>query len=332
MTRNRIITAAVVLLLLLLGFGLLNGRHDSIQTVTSLTLSDNLDSIAYYPNNSLMVVQSGEFRAYDINSQKRTVLSQSLRDLDNSDSVQVSSDGKYILFHLTRASEGTALGNQLAARNLDTGKDYWWLYSIQNKTYSPLEPGTLTAQFYGDTITSLRLVGTSEQLVLYDTKTTAVDGRISTATVSDFAKASSGYVVIINSQASYTTDGVVYRVIGPADKIVGASSDGRVVWRTGSKLIQFDSKKQSTKILASHVYGSQVWSNNSFVYTTYKSEQLTASTQHLWVYDMAKNTKVEWRLDKKLNQKVISPVSLLASKAVVLKDDTESIYLVVAQH
>jgi hypothetical protein len=223
-----------------------------------LTSKNASTAIAYSPQH-ILITGPDAFTLYDYTTGQEQVLGSSGKlgknTLANTDTVALSANKKYILFHDSLAPDNCYLYNQLNQQGDNAQSDYWWVYDVQANTFQHLPDSVLNAKMDGNTIYALQY-GDGVQLASFDPATLKQGKTLDTlASVTDFAVANGGYLIqTYDSKLYFTSNGVINNQLSGNAEIAGVSSDKKValITQTSSKgrsLIRIDlggDNKQTT--------------------------------------------------------------------------------------
>ncbi|MGH7237811.1 MAG: hypothetical protein ACREGF_04720, partial [Candidatus Saccharimonadales bacterium] len=131
----------------------------------------NFAQAVAYGSDSLLVSSGQSFVSYNYVSAQTKSLGPNAgsSDLANIDSINVSADKQYVLFHQQIANPGGILYSLLTQKGINTSSPYgyWWVYDVKNQSFEPLPQGVLLAKIDGQTVDSLSYANGGESITSY---------------------------------------------------------------------------------------------------------------------------------------------------------------------
>ena len=244
---------------------LLAGRKPGVAIDQHIAVPGAMQSAAAYDDSAVVFSNSRSFVKYDYKSGVSTLLSPDAltADLAYVDSLQSSSDGNYLYFHTESTPSGSMLDVALKSRGLATDTDWWWLYSVVRKTYTPLPTGTVLAKADGNQINVLSINNSGEAITSYRMTDMAQTGRINIPKSTDFWAYGNGFLLQINDTIQYTTDGVVNQAYFTKAEMFGIlpatdTAFAVVTNKDSRQIVSLDLKKQTEKVIARDIVGQPV--------------------------------------------------------------------------
>jgi hypothetical protein len=225
-----IIVIAILAGVTLLGVTMLGSTKQTATTTISqkIAVPQTFAVAAAYDQSSLVFLSDEAIIHYDYTLGVRQALTPpySAGSLANSDSLSVSADKEYILFHNGGISNNGILANQLKQEKLDSTLDYWWVYDITSKTLRHLPHGLLMAKFADGHIYASSVIGSTATLITYDLPTLQQSSVISIPPSSDFlAIAGSFLLQSTDNEVFLTEDGVVNKRLFTDTELVAVTAN-----------------------------------------------------------------------------------------------------------
>lgn len=254
------------------------------------------------------------------------------------DTLSISADKQYILFHSSLAQAGTLLASKITELGLEPSRDYWWIFSLQKQIFLPLPQGVLLAKFDGAHVYTLTYGSNGTVIGTIDPATATQTTSVGIAPSSNFFVAKNGFLVETSGgDVSFTKDGVVTQHLFKAMNIVGVTADKQWALATKTKgssvsLWRINLQDNSVKNLANNLVGTPAWLNNTtLLYATNGDQASQNSTIHLYTYAVPADKTTVWKFAKSaVLQKGnnASPVTLLGNTTAILGDASGNNYLV----
>ena len=330
-----IVGCIVVLAIILSILAVLIHRPLTYDVSQAYPVSSNLEAVAAYGNDDLLYSNGQALILYNFSSGNSSQLSP-LVGLSSSgiDSISVSPNNQYVLFHDEQVASGGALYAQLVNQGLSPQNNYWWLYSVGTQSFRPLPQTTLIAKLSVNGVEALASVGASEELVNYSISDLQPDNTINVSGINNFFVANSGFVLQTPSNnILFTQDGVVSQLIATDATIVALTSDGQqaviVVDKNGSlQLALLDLQKRTQKSIASDITGQPVWSaSGAVLYTASAHNSLTTLrsysliTKKTYVWDFVGSASA-------VGQRPLTTNALFGDQTALISTSTNNFYLV----
>jgi hypothetical protein len=247
----------------------LSGPHTKLNQKTELPGKNAASAIAY-DTHKVLLTGPDSFTVYDYTTGQSTT--QGARNLGknglaNADTVSISADKKYILFHDVLATDGGVLAQQLAAQGQDPAADYWWIYNTKDDSFHNLPPDTMTAKLSGDTVYALEY-SPGVALNSYDPATLEQKNSVGVlSSVNDFYVVDNGFLLqTYTDNVYYTADNVVNDQLFDTGALVGVTSDKKTAFvvKTENKissLVRVDiTNNNAETTVASPVYDTPILS------------------------------------------------------------------------
>jgi hypothetical protein len=300
-------------------------------------VSNKLTTAAAYTSDSFVYINGKAIVQYDYVTGKSTDLSssESQNGLAASDSLSVSSDNHYILFHNEYAPLGGILNTTLVQSNLNETLDYWWVFNVQTKTFQPLPQGILIAKFDGDKIYTLSAADSiSETITTYNASNLQKTASLNVPSSSNFFVANGGYLLeTTNNNVLFTKNGVVSTQLFSSTNIIGVTPNHQwAVATTGQAsahpLIAINLQNDASKTISIGVTGQTAWLNSGTVLYTTGNPTIDADTMDFNSYNVNTNKNTAWSLPQSLAAPSNPPLTaaLLLGQTTALISDSASNY------
>jgi hypothetical protein len=286
-----------------------------------------------YDDSSLVFFNEKSFEVYNFSTGAHRSLGPSNTNLglNTIDTVQLSGDKRYILFHAEVVAANSALASILAQNKLPASSDYWWVYDTATQNFRPLPQQALLAKFDGTGVETLRSTGAGLEVVsTYGLADLQQTSQINILASSNFFKLGDGFLLqTADNKVVFTKDGVVNNTWFSKTIVAAVSSDGRTavgVTTVGDdrQLVILDLTNQTSTVVAHNVINQPAWLEGG------KVLYATASTKpsSLHSYDIATKQDYTWKL--KNGSADLSPVLYLSQKVAIVQ--SQSSLFLIADH
>lgn len=229
--RNILAVIFVGLLLVIAFSAATRSTQTSIKMVNYFQVPDIFSTGVSYGKQTMVASNGRSFVAYNYQTGKETLLSPDnlTSDLENIDKpLIVSSDQRYIAFHVSLAQAGSSLYAQLQNDKLDTTKGSWWLYDTEAKTFHPFPQTVVAVQFMGGNVYALTNTYGQQTIQTYNPATFTATQSVSAPSSSNlFATRSGGFWLQDGTNVLQTTDGTVSTTLFSNTTVLNVSSDGK---------------------------------------------------------------------------------------------------------
>lgn len=342
-TSNKQLKNTVVILFVVLAFVLLFLSLHSLGAPTTLNISQNypssnLVSVEAYGTNSFLYSNSDALMVYNYATGNISQLSPSVGlDAYGIDSISISTNDQFILFHDQQVVNGGALYQQLESMGLNPSSDYWWLYNVNNRSFQPLPQTTLIAKLNNNSVYALVYVSGSEHIINYGTSNLLAQSTINVSGVSNFFPVTNGFLLQTpNNSILFTSNGIISQVLVKNSVIVAVTPNNQqAVIVTGisgiHQLALMNIAKDTTETLASNITNQPVWlSPDVILYTTGKSIDASHSIS-LYSYDLTNKKIYLWKLegnDAVIGKSPITPVAIVGPQVAVVSNSESTYYLI----
>lgn len=335
----------IVFVIVLLPFTVFSNRPLSYNISQAYSLSPNFATVEAYDNNSLIYSSGQALMLYNyvsgVNSQLSPVVNlYNTYGNGNSaiDSLSVSENEKFILFHDEQVAPDGILYHQLINQGLNPQNDYWWLYSVANQSFQPLPQSTILAKINGDNVEALSSAGGSgEALISYSTMNLEPKTTVNVSGINDFFVTDNGFVLQTpGNNILFTKDGVVSQQLAQEATVVAVTANSQqAVIVTGQnnsrQLALLDLQKHTQKAISPNITGQPVWLNSGTVLYAISSSTGSSTSTTLYSYDLATKRTFIWNLVNPihtLGNSSITPIALVGTKTAVISNSSSSYYLI----
>jgi len=332
MNRKTVLILGIALLLVgFSGFLLTSKKEEQGISITQqYSAPSNIANSASFEDNSIVYSNSHELVEYSLATGETHNLSANV-GLNNIDTVSVSPNSNYIVFHDPQVAPNDALSTQLQAMGFDqdavTG--YWWLYNVQANTFKALPPSVLLAKVDNNNLYTLSGSAGSEAITTYSASTLQQHSALSISGSSNFFAVNGGFLLQSpNNDVLFTKNGVVSQELYKSSIVVGVSNDGHsvamVTTQGDTKLLNVANLSNNKIItVADDVFGAPVWQQSGAVlYNT--------TVGNLYEYTLATNKNDQWELNSSV--KIYPPnitLNVLAGPtAAIVSNQQNDTYLV----
>jgi hypothetical protein len=321
------ISIVVVVFLLVIGAFILNRPN----ITDKYTVPKSFMSATSFGTNTAIFSNGSNLATYNYATGKVRVVSSAV-GLDTIDTVSVSPNHDYIVFHSSQVSQTGLLANQLSAAGLSPTSDYWWVYNTQSNTFHSLPQTVLLAKADNTHIYTLTYDanGSGETITTYQVSTMLQSASISIPGSSNFFAIPNGFLLQTpNNTVLKTTNGVVNQQLFSGSVLAGVSQDGNtavaVVTQNGIKdLATIDINTGVITVITKDVVSSPVWlSPGTVLYSTTKGK--------LYTYNLTTRRLVGWSLGSELHSLTPSTLNLTAligPEAALVTDTSGNVYLI----
>lgn len=339
---NRKVILGVVAVVVMLGAIILLSLtfvKKQLNLTQANTVSSKLTTAAAYTSDSFVYINGKEIVQYNYLTGESTNLSksESVSGLSTSDSLSVSTDNQYILFHNEYAPSGGILDTILKQNNLNDTLDYWWIFNVQTQSFRLLPQGVLVAKFVGDTVYTLSPSDSiSETITAYNASNLQKTGSINVPSSSNFFVANGGYILeTANNNVLFTKDGVVSTRLFTATNIIGVTPNQQwAIATTGEAtvhaLVAINLLNDSSKTISIGVTGQTAWLNSGSVLYTTGNPTVDANTAEFYDYNVNTDKNTAWNLPQSLSSPSNPPLNsvlLLGETTALISDSASNHYL-----
>lgn len=329
MNRRTVLILGIALVLVgFVGFYLTSKKQGANDISQQYSVPASFSESAAYGTNAVVFSDSHELVEYLNNTGYTHNLSSNV-GLNNIDTVSVSPNNNYILFHDTQVTQSGTLATQLKTAGLDPTASYWWLYNVQSNTFKPLPQDVLLAKVDNTKLYALSSNSGSESITTYDVSTLQQSSTISISGSTNFYPANGGFLLQSpDNEVSFTTNGVVSTELYKSSIVVGVSTDTNsvliVTTTAGTRLLNI-ANLSTNKIttIAAGILGAPVWQQPGIA--------LYNTTQgNLYEYTLATNKVTQWKLqgDVTLYPPNITLDALAGPTAAIVSGQQNNAYLI----
>jgi hypothetical protein len=312
----------------------------SYSITQGLTVPSFFSDSAYYGNNSIIFSNGRAFVKYNYTTGQSSILGSDSSQLylNNIDSISLSPDNNFILFHDPIAPSGSVLSSDLQQQNLNQYQDYWWVYDISSGTFSPLPAGTLMAKFSGNEVYGLvggNGNGNNETITTYFDNNLSKVRSVTIPGSSNFFVANGGLVLQEpNNNILFTNNGVINTLLLTSTTLVGTSSDGSKAIGTETingveNLCIVNLVKGSSKVVATNIIGTPSWSGTDLV--AYVTKNSKTNAQEIKIYNIDNNKTVYLNLANNINisnGNVLQAVNVFSRDSLLMSNSKSGYFLI----
>ncbi|HSX43004.1 MAG TPA: hypothetical protein VLF59_02860 [Candidatus Saccharimonadales bacterium] len=332
--QRKLLLSGVVLLaltfLVLAGVSVLH--HPAAVAIThQQKLPSQYTSASRYSEKAILFAEGGSFKLYDFAGGGRKTISSfagNANALDTIDSVSVSSDHRYILFHNSTNADGSVFANITTAKGLDMTSDYWWIYNTMTQSYTPLPSGTRLAKLHGGRVYTLTSNSDGDRINSYSPDTVQQQSSVSIVPSVNFLVTDRGYILeALDGNMYQTRDGVTNSQLLSHLKLVASTDDGKQIIVTQlvqdtTNLLIIDSGTATVTVIAQNIGGWPAWNNSGLI--MYATKGLTTGYN---IYNLTTQKTTGWKLAKNIPYSS-DPVALLSPNTALLSTTSENYYLI----
>lgn len=329
----KLLIGFIIIIVLLFAVFLSINLHKSYTITQAYQVPSSFAVSTSYGSSSMVFSNGRSFVNYNYTNGTTKLLSpdSSTPNLTGIDSLTVSSDKKYLLFHLMTANPAGSLYEKLQTLGLDPTLDYWWVYNLANQEFQPLPQKTLLAKLHGDIIDTLIKGGDSEAIIGYDAASLKQVAKNRIVNADNFFPLNNGFLLeTIDNRVLFTLNGVVNQTLYSATNILGIINDQTAIATMTNKdgaqeLVTLTIPNPSFKVISITLLKQPVWSSTGTILYTGISSNPSFQT-----YDTLTHAQQTWKFSKKINtvKATFTPVSLFDNSTAVLSNDAGAYDLV----
>lgn len=333
MNKKTAIQVLIVVIVILFGFFsfFLHGKSQKTNITQQYTFPSSFMESAAYSNNTIVYSDTKELVEYSYDTGSVQNLTSDV-GLNAIDTISVSPNNNYIVFHDQEVSQSGSLAVMLSALGLNPSGTYWWLYNTQTHSLKPIsQQGVLLAKVDNNNLYTLSVNANSESeyITTYNANGLQQRSTISVSGSSDFYPVSGGFLLQSpENEIIFTSNGTVSQELFKSSTIIGVSSDGHSVLMTtsvnGSHVLNLGNlSNNAVTTVTTNLSGAPVWSQSGIA--------LYGSTDgNLYTYSLATNKSTEWNLgsNTSINPTTIKLNLLLGPTTAVVSDQHSNIYII----
>jgi hypothetical protein len=287
-----------------------------------------------FGEDTILYANSSALETYNYKTGKRLAISPSTgqNGLENVDTVTASSNKKFVLFHTGVTTYGQLLSNQLEADGRSVANDYWWLYSVADKSFRALPDDTLLAKFQGNKLYALAPNSNGEAIYTYNPDGLTMASTLQIEPSSDFFPVKNGFLLqSIDNKIYFTSDGISNTEVLSNIQITGITDDGNTIVGLENKdkqhsLVWATVGNWELTVISDSVNSKPVWDKSGKVlYNT--SDSATDFVE----YDLVTKKNNTWKFAKNAlpprDDAPALPLVILGDHAVVLSNSSGVYYL-----
>jgi hypothetical protein len=322
-------------LLVLFAAALLLTRPGGETINQRVKVPESFKTAAPYGDGSIVMCNNRAFVSYNPTTGDSNLLSADdpANGLTGVESLSASPDGKYLLFHTEQTQYGSVLDTYLQAHALDNARDYWWVYSISQKTYHTLPANSLLAKFDGPNIHVLAPGSNGEAITTYALTDLSQVASLEIPGSTDFWKYGEGFVLQLpDNSVTYTTDGVITTSLFKDMTLVtmAPGTDKALATRATentSQLVALDLKKKSQQVVDEGLIGQPGRGPDGTVLYQVSNKDGFGYIQ----YDAATGTRTPWRFGDELkglpSDDAAKIIGIPDAHAALISDGSDHLFL-----
>jgi hypothetical protein len=338
----RIISICILIAVILVIFISVTSHIQPSYTITMpySPTTTAFSATAPYGSQSVVYSNGSALATYNYVTHRTTLLSTGVGlSASTVDSMSVSSNDKFILFHDELVTVNGALYQQLQNQELSPQADYWWIYNVVKHSFNVLPQTTLLARMNHNTIEALTDSGGEESLTSYNPQTLAIGNPVSIPSINGFFPLGSGYLLqTSDNQILLTTNGIVSTSVAKNATLVGATVNGQEVvavmgFGNSRELVVIDMQTQKQQVVATNIVGQPAWSTSGNVlYTVNDNSNPEATT--LYSYNLTSHKTWLWKFSgsaASFNTSHISTASFYGDDTAIISTNSNTYYLMQPQ-
>ena len=341
-----IIIALAAVLIVVLGVMSLRGTKtaDTVNVTEKYQAPGQFDAVAPYGQDTMVFSNDRSFVAYNYREGGTRLLSpdSAISGLQHIDTLSVSDDLNFLVFHGLQAPAGSALAaamNAAGRADSDSVGGTWWVYNVREQTFRPLAASTVMARVHGDKLYTLGYGGSSEFITTLDPASLKAATRVTVPPSSNFFVAKDTYLLQTTDNSVLSTrDGVTSRTLASNTTLLGLTPDsstalGVVNHDSLQDLVRIDTASGDQQTIAAELSAQPAWSPNGAVLYTTGDTQSSGGT-NIVAYDTMTKKQRSWHIDTSVNadnKPALLPVALLDTGAAMVRGTTDEVYLVGSQ-
>ncbi len=308
-----------------------SGRSSGLTIKKVYDAPAGFSNAAGFDDNSLVFTNGRTFVQYSYVDGKTTPLSPDTTtpELQGIDSLSVSDNRQYLLFHAPPTLVGGVLDTAVKQRGFNTNADHWWLYSLPSHIFTPLPDEVLLAKLDHDNVDALSTSSVGEQITKYSLSTLQSTANIAISPSTNFLPAHNGYLLqTTDNRLLLTTDGILNKAIASDAQALVLTQDRQsvIAGSTNEKnkqLIVINVTDGSVKTIASNLSSQPAYNNNDgVVFVANGSSRTTLSS-----YNIATRKLTNWNFDKS-HQNLIDATATVngyfGESVAVISDNTST--------
>ena len=312
---------------------LFSGHQATFNALQAYSESSDISAMAQYGSNSLVYSNGTNLALYDYTSGQISQLSPGFGVSGYSiDSVSVTSDNSFIIFHAQSAGVNNSLTEQFQTNGTTSPFGYWIVYNTTSRTFSALPSSVVSAKASGTNVAALQTSTNGEQISVYNPSSLSVTKSIDVPGSVNFLVTDNGFLIQNTSNnLLITKDGVVSEPVASNASIIGSVSQQQVLLSinqgSAKQLGLLNLQNDKIQHLASsNVVGTPVINNGVVLYTSSSS-----GSRVLYTYDLVTHKNLEWSFNgqlKNMNLSAMEAVTPISDRAAIISLSNSSYYLV----
>jgi hypothetical protein len=318
----------------------LSGPHTKLSQKVEIP-SKNAASAIAYGTHEILLTGPDSFTTYDYTTGQSKVpggVDLGKNGLANADTVSVSPDKTYILFHDVLVTDGGLLAQQLAAQGQDPAADYWWVYNTKDNSFHNLPPDTMIAKLSGDTVYALEY-SPGATLNSYNPDTMERKNSLSVlSSVNDFYVVDKGFLLqTYTDKVYYTSDNIVNDQLFDTGALVGVTADKKTAFvvKTENKirsLVRVDvANNNAESTVASTVYDTPILSQSLGLVlynTTAKGDYTLYTISSKETRKLAFGAGALPNIATDKDTSPVTPSAILSNDAIIASDNNGKYYVI----
>ncbi len=279
-----------------------------------------------YDKDTLLFSNARSFTSYNYKTGQAALLSPDnyWGNTGNIDKpIIVTSDKKYIIFHTSMVSAGTALDDQLIQEGLDHNKGWWWIYNTAQQTFKHFDSSVASVRAGDNTVYTLSENYSQQSIIGYSLPDLKQTSSIPVTGATDFFVTDDGFLIQQkDGKVLSTKDGIINTPVLSLSTVMNVSRNKKtaLATRTQNKvkqLVIYNLQTKSETTIGSNVANQIAWSpDNDVVFADQEKK-------HIFVYDSGTGGTNTAKLDKSLNKDLEAVAILSPDNIIVGKDSTD---------
>ena len=320
MNKKRLVILAIILLLIILIIYYLFFNNKPQQIVLkNYSIPSYMSSAIPFSNNTIVFSNGRSFVLYNYLKGTTSLLSPDnlqFGGLSNLDSLDLSANKKFILFHSNSPNNNGVLGVQLKKDGISNSFfGNWWVYNISSQTFSPLSTNVIIAKMSGNTVYTLSNNNGVESISSYNPQNLNQISSVNVSYVSNFFPVRGGYLLQTpNNKVLFTNNGIVTQQLYSSTILDGVSANGQeaigVFAQNGSQQLELLNIHTSVmNLIANNIIGQADWSsklNEGFYYTN--STNSSGKNLTLNSYNLSLNKTIPLSLRENMGSTILKPL------------------------
>jgi hypothetical protein len=331
--KKILVVISLVVVVALVVFALFSKKTNSIIVTNRYSIPTSFNSAVPFGDNTVIYSNGGSLEAYNYSNATSTFIGPNSAGLGIIDTVSVTSDNNFVVFHDQLVNGGGLLANKLTTAGLNTQFGYWWVYSLSANTYSLLPQTVVLAKAVGNNIYALTPGNGSEQLTTYSPSNLTQTASISVPGNINFYPYNGGFLLQTTSNnILYTNGGTVSQQVLSNANMVGVINNIAIATqstKSSKQLVSINLQNYKATTVAGNVQGQPAWLGTG--QALYVSSSSVNSPENIYEYNTTNNEVSLWKLEPNISDFGASgPAvsSFIGPSAAIISSNTSSYYLV----